>query len=120
MLNLKLLSQGCMATELSGLISKKTKPEILTELRKSSQNRNVLGIFIDGHEEMLTTAVTELIETNADPIVHFEKTDLHGYALEENPILLSKIRSVIPFNTLFNDAVYVRIRERKSSGNLAA
>jgi hypothetical protein len=118
--NLKTFYQGCMATELSGLISRKTKPEILAELQKSSQKRNVLGLFIDGQEEMVTTAVTQVIETNADVMIYFETTDLHGYALEENPVILSKIRSVVPFHTLFNDPVYVKIRERRSSGNVAA
>jgi hypothetical protein len=109
--------------KLNGLTPKKSEHEILEALTESTCKNNVLGLFIDGEDEMITTAVLKITDAvEQDKLVYFEKTDLHGYVLEMNPILLSKIKSVIPFNTLFNDPIYVRIRSMKEakSDHLAA
>ena len=117
----RLFPQSCMAIEVSGLTVRRDREEIIDELKKSAERGNVLGLFVDGQEEMITTAVTSV--TGSDPvemIVYFQKTDLHGYPLDENPVQLSKIKSVIRFNTLFSDPVYTRIRQRRLGDNLAA
>jgi hypothetical protein len=110
-----------MAIEVNGLTVKRERTEIMNELTASAERKNVLGIFLDGQDEMITTAVTQISPTEDNDVsVTLEKTDLHGYPLEENPVLISKIKSVIRFKTLFNDPVYLRIRQRKSIDNLAA
>jgi hypothetical protein len=108
--------------ELSGLTAKKDKNEILDELIQSAANHNVLGLFFDGAEEMITTSVLDITDAGENKVVCFEKTDLHGYPLERNPVMLSEIRSVIHFNTRFQDPVYAAIRQRRSrdSNHLAA
>lgn len=112
-----------MPAEVSGLIAKKGNNEILEELIHSVQKTNVLGLFIEGAEEMITTSVVQVTETeDGNKLIYFQSCDLHGYPLERNPVLLTDIKSVIHFKTLFNDPVYVRIRQRREgrSDNLAA
>ena len=103
-----------MAIELHGLRTKKDRNEILDELRLSASANNVLGLFLDGEDEMVTTAVCKVEETSAGILIHFEKTDLHGYPLEKNPVMFDDVKSVIHFQTLFSDPVYVRIRQRRA------
>jgi hypothetical protein len=96
------------------------KAGILRELLSSAVNNHVLGIFISGEEEHVTTAVSQISEDVADPLVYFKESDLHGYPLQTNPCFLSQIKSVIHFDTRFDDPTYVRIRESRSIEGLAA
>jgi hypothetical protein len=111
-----------MSVEINGLTAKKAPDEILEELVHSVRETNVLGLFIEGEEEMVTTAVHHITETANETLVFFQPCDLHGYPLRRNPVNLLEIKSVIHFNTLFNDPVYVNIRARKNErkDNLAA
>lgn len=112
-----------MPAEVSGLTAKKGKSEILEELIHSAQKTNVLGLFIEGEEEMITTSVVQISETeNNIKLIYLQPCDLHGYPIDRNPVLLTDIKSVIQFKTLFNDPVYVRIRKRREgrSDNRAA
>jgi hypothetical protein len=105
-----------MSVEVSGLQLRRDRDDIIYELQRSAERGNVLGIFIEGQDEMITTSVSHI----DCKLIHFQKTDLHGYPVQENPVSLEKIKSVIRFNTLFTDPVYERIRQRKSSDNRAA
>ena len=104
-----------MAIKINGLTTKTDPGEILDELRRSAERNNVLGLFIEGDAEMVTTAVRKIEDTSDGFIVHFERTDLHGYPVGKNPVALNQIKSVIPFQTLFSDPVYEAIRHRKAS-----
>lgn len=88
--------------------------QILDELVKSMTQKNVVGIFFKGETELVTTAVVNLIQTDIDTLVQFKDTDLHGYELDKNPVLLSDIDSVIHFETLFDEPVYANIRQRRA------
>jgi hypothetical protein len=103
-----------MTQEMGSLQKKKNQQEILEELSLSLQNTNVLGIFLKGEEEMITTAVVSIQDHADDKLIRFRDADLHGYKVPKNPVKLSDIRSVIHFNTKYDDPVYAQIRARKN------
>lgn len=92
-----------------------TKEEILAELQHSLQSNNVLGIFIKDTHELITTAVTEIEESEAqgDYIISLMDQDLHGYPVDRNRLLLSNIDRVIHFNISFDDPQYVKVRRKE-------
>jgi hypothetical protein len=102
-----------MSFEVASLRKKKDQQEILDELTQSLHNTNVLGIHLKGEEEMITTAVVSIQESGNNKLIQFKDYDLHGYPLARNPVFLSEIKSVIHFNTKFDDPVYVQIRAWK-------
>lgn len=102
-----------MEMDVPGLRTIKDKGEMVSELLNSKIENNVLGLFIRGEEELLTTAVTDVIDAGDDKIVHLRTTDLHGYPVAKNPVLLSEIRSVVCFKTRYDDPVYLKIRQRR-------
>lgn len=102
-----------MGYEIMGLRARTNREEILAELFASQQRNNVVGLFFKDEDEMLTTSVRNIGDAeNGDKFIHLQSSDLHGYPIKKTPVLLSEIKSLIPFKTLFDDAVYVRIRER--------
>lgn len=109
-----------MAEAINGLAAKKDRKDILNELIQSLKNHNVLGVFLAGGEEMITTSVVNIEGDSTDKLIYFETTDLHGYHIDKNPVPLSAIATVIPFKTLFSDPVYQQIRQRKNQNNRAA
>ena len=84
---------------------------ILRELVSSATHHHVLAVFVSGIDEFFTTAVSHLSGDQSDALVFFKDSDLHGYPLEKNPCRLSEIKSVIHFDTRFDDPVYLKIRE---------
>jgi hypothetical protein len=96
--------------------------EILPELLHSIERTNVVGLFVSSQEEMITTSVLKVSGDEKQTYVYLQDHDLHGYPIEKNPILLSEIQKVIPFRTLFNDPVYVNIRQmaKNQKDDLAA
>lgn len=105
-----------MAFDVPGLRSVKERNEILAELENSRSENNVLGFFLRGEEELITTAVDDVQKKGDDIWVQLKPCDLHGYPIEKNIISLDEIRTVVHFNTRFDDAVYVKIRQRRNSG----
>jgi hypothetical protein len=97
--------------ESAGLKTIHEKGQILSELILSSINHNVLGIFIVGQDELVTTAVSHITDDGSDSLVFFREHDLHGYPLDKNPCPVSQINSVVPFKTKFDDPIYRKIRE---------
>ena len=89
--------------------------EILQELTHSLNNTNVLGIFLKNEEEMITTSVTAIDYNDTGVTIHLKDQDLHGYPIERTKVPLFEIAGVIPFNTRFDDPVYVQIRKRKKA-----
>lgn len=112
-----------MSIEVTGLCVRRERQEILQELIHSIEKTNVLGISLKGQEDLITTAVVGLRDSaTGDKIVTLRDYDLHGYPLSRSEVFLSEIKSVIPFKTLFNDPVYMKIREMKGNqrNNVAA
>jgi hypothetical protein len=113
-----------MSFKVTAVKVEKNRMGVLTELIHSQHHTNVLGIILRGKKQLLTTAVRNIKDCgNNDKEVYFRETDLHGSPIYKNPVLLSEIEGVIHFNTLFDDPVYVRIREWKTTGvnnNIAA
>jgi hypothetical protein len=103
--------------QLAGLRTIHEKGQILSELTLSSIHKNVVGIFIAGEDELVTIAVSHIKEDGSDPLIFFNDLDLHGYPLDKNPCQLSHIKSVVPFKTKYDDPVYLKIRELKTSTN---
>lgn len=100
--------------EVSELRSVHSKEEILSELISSSVNTNVVGLLLCGEDELITTAVTHILNDGVDPLIYFKDCDLHGYPISQNPCRLSKVKNLVRFRTRFDDPVYVNIRERQS------
>jgi len=105
---------------LSELRSIHAKEEILSELISSSTNANVVGLLLSGEDELITTAVTHILNDGVDPLIYFKECDLHGYPIAQNPCRLSKVKYLVRFRTKFDDPVYVNIRERQDQRSGAA
>jgi hypothetical protein len=104
-----------MPFEVANSQIKVTKEEILAELQYSLQHNNVLAIFVKDTHELLTTAVTQIEEKEAegDIVIRLMEQDLHGYPVERNLLYLSNIDKVIHFNIPFNDPQYVKVRRKE-------
>ncbi|MBT1703474.1 hypothetical protein [Chryseosolibacter indicus] len=97
---------------------KRDRNEILQELFESKEKTNVLGFYLKGEHKLITTAVVDIgFSEVSEPVIQLRECDLHGYPLFKSQIPLSEIDGVIRFNTLYNDPVYVRIREMKNRIN---
>src|SRR5687767_11250087 len=93
---------------------KKTKEEILGQLRYSLEKNNAIGIFIKNTNELLTTVVVNIEdEQDGDFVINLKQHDLHGFPLLKTSYLLSDIGSVISFNIPFDDPQYVKERRRE-------
>jgi hypothetical protein len=92
-----------------------TREDILAELQHSLHNNNVIAIFIKDNHELVTTAVTEILENSSegDYLIRLMEEDLHGYPLERNQLWLSNIDRVIHFSIPFNDPQYVKVRRKE-------
>lgn len=102
-----------MSFEVAAKQIKKTREEILLELKNSLETNNAIGIFLKDTRELVTTAVLS-IEENAgeDYLVILMDEDLHGYPLQRNRILLSNIDRVIHFNISFDDPLFIKVRKK--------
>lgn len=97
---------------------KKDRNEILLELFKSKEKTNVLGFYFNNEDKLITTVVKKISVTEfPEPVIYLNEFDLHGYPLAKHQFSLSDIKGVIPFNTLYDDPVYIRIREMKRRMN---
>ncbi|HYG03572.1 MAG TPA: hypothetical protein VD927_14085 [Chryseosolibacter sp.] len=103
-----------MEFDVPGLRSVREKNEIIVELENSRSENNVLGFFLRGEDELITTAVEEINGFGNDIHVQLKSLDLHGYPIGRNPVPLSEIRSVVHFNTKYDDPVYMKIRQRRN------
>jgi hypothetical protein len=92
-----------------------SRQDILDELKHSQLRNNVIGIFLKDTHELITTAVTEIEETQAadDYIISLMEQDLHGYPLDRNRLLLSNIDRVIHFSIAYDDPQYVKVRRKE-------
>jgi hypothetical protein len=103
-----------MAFEIVNNQIKKTKEDILAELRNSVVKNNAIGIFIKDTNELVTTAVKNIEETSeGDFTIILQDQDLHGYPLERNRLQFSNIERVIHFSIGFDDPQYVKVRRKE-------
>jgi hypothetical protein len=104
-----------MPFEVANTQIKTTQDEIMAELQHSLQHNNVIGISLKDTHELLTTAVTEIVESKdvGDFIISLMAEDLHGYPVERNRLLLSNIDRVIHFSISFDDPLYVKVRRKE-------
>jgi hypothetical protein len=103
-----------MPFEVASKQIKKTKEEILEELKRSLQKKNAIGICILETNDLITTAVVDIEEVaDGDYLITLMDYDLHGFPLQKNRILLSGIQSVIRFNIPFDDPQYVKVRRKE-------
>ena len=93
---------------------KKSKEEILQELKLSLEKNNAVGIFIRDTRELITTTVRNIEDQpDGDCKVMLHHQDLHGYPIERTALKLSNIEKVIHFNIDYNDPDYVKVRRKE-------
>jgi hypothetical protein len=89
----------------------KTSPsDILHEVLASAANGHVIGIKIKDQSRMLITAVDKVL--NQKTIV-LKPSLLTGNSYQPGSLDFSQIESVIRFNSVFEDALSVQLREIK-------
>lgn len=93
---------------------KKSSEDILSELQRSLQKSNVVGIFLKDTNELITTAVRNIEETgDGELMICLYDQDLHGYPVERTRVLFSNIERVIHFSIGFDDPQYVKVRRKE-------
>jgi hypothetical protein len=93
---------------------KKSRLDIIAELKSSVEKNNALGIFLKDTNELVTTAVMSVEETaDGDFIIVLRDQDLHGYPLERNRLSLNNIDRVIHFSIGYDDPQYVKVRRKE-------
>lgn len=79
---------------------------ILTELIRSKENGNILGIWSNVFRNIVClTAVDDIIDVEIadDKLVLLKRIDLQGVCLNNNRIYLSEINKIISFNATYNE-----------------
>lgn len=93
---------------------KKTREEILMELKSSQEKNTAIGIFLKDTNELVTTGVISIIETpEGDFTIVLREEDLHGFPVERNSISLANIDRVIHFSIGYDDPQYVKVRRKE-------
>ena len=83
---------------------------ILSELKHSMKNGNVVGIWSGLYKHrVFLTAVEHIIDAEIinDKLIILKSIDLQGIARHDNRIYLSEIEKLIPFNTKYDEHLIV-------------